>query len=127
MESELRKWDSRNKLLKEDNLEKEYIVTKLTKEVVDYQEQVKKLKLDASNIQMENNLNVSILKHEEKKFVNYTQENVFKKPEKVTKPYKTLVDNSESLKGEYPDILTPSPRKMEKEHGKEFNLTFVRK
>ena len=54
LESELRKWNSKNKLLKDDNLEKEYTITKLTKEVTDYQEQIKKLK---SELNLNNNYN----------------------------------------------------------------------
>ena len=103
-------------------MQKDFLITKLTKDVVDYQEQIKKLKSEFSNNNLEDNaLNLSFNKYEEKKFINYNQDSLLKKNEQNKKSLRNPhQENSESLKMEYIDLFEQKGNKsqiQEKEFG----------
>jgi len=122
LECELRKLDVKNKLLKDENMQKDFLITRLTKDVVDYQEQIKKLKSEFSTNNLEDNaVNLSLNKYEEKKFINYNQDSLLKKNEQNKKSLRNPhQENSESLKMEYIDLFEQKGNKsqiQEKEFG----------
>jgi len=98
--------------MKDENMEKDYIINRLSKEVVEYQEQIKKLK---SEIMAEEKLNNSYGKYEEKtKYINYNQD--FKKSEYQPKK-QNKVDNSDSFKVDYNEHYGHN-KNIDKDYGK---------